>query len=131
MGFTRGYSIGEETGWRDGYALGIRKSAQIAAEIGFYQGFVHAWITILEKENLAKQRKLTAFRTLLEMTHNFSKSNLHDEESSQKLIRIRAKFKQVNALLNLTESGIFGSSWQNTSQDSGLYCSQRASKSLV
>ncbi|RWS26396.1 Yae1 N terminal domain containing protein-like protein [Leptotrombidium deliense] len=111
MGFTRGYSLGEEAGWRDGYAYGVRKGAQIAAEIGFYQGFVHAWITILEKEESTKQRKLTALKTLLEMTRNFPKTNIHEEDTLQRLSRIRAKFKQVNALLNCGDSSFsFGSS---------------------
>jgi hypothetical protein len=122
MGFTRGYSVGEEAGWRDGYVFGIRKGAQISAEIGYYQGFSHAWISILEKEDLYKQRKLTALRTLLDMTRNFPKTNLLEDDTIQKLGRIRAKFKQVNALINSgadsgSGSGFCGSSW--TSQDSG------------
>lgn len=100
MGFTRGYSLGEEAGWRDGYAYGIRKGAQIAAEIGFYQGFIHAWITILEKDESSKQRKLTALKTLLEMTRSFPKKNNQEEDTVQRLTRIRVKFKQVNSLLN-------------------------------
>ncbi|XP_054160369.1 protein LTO1 homolog [Oppia nitens] len=122
MGFTRGYSVGEEAGWRDGYVFGIRKGSQISAEIGYYQGFTHAWISILEKEDLNKQRKLTALRTLLDMTRNFPKTNLLEEDTIQKLGRIRAKFKQCAALISGTnaymESGSFGgSSW--TSMDSG------------
>jgi len=100
--------------------FGIRKGAQISAEIGYYQGFVHAWISILEKEDIYKQRKLTALRTLLDMTRNFPKTNLLEDDTIQKVGRIRAKFKQVNALINSgpdSGSGFCGSSW--TSQDSG------------
>ena len=120
MGFTRGYSVGEEAGWRDGYVFGIRKGAQISAEIGYYQGFTHAWISMLEKEDIHKQRKLTALKTLLDMTRSFPKTNLLEDDTIQKLGRIRAKFKQVNALINTggADSGSFcGSSW--TSMDSG------------
>lgn len=58
------------------------------------------------------------------MTRNYPKINLQDDESIQKLARIRAKFKQINALLNCESgasfrgySGFSGSSW--ASQDSG------------
>jgi hypothetical protein len=121
MGFTRGYSVGEEAGWRDGYVFGIRKGSQVSAEIGYYQGFTNAWISILEKEDINKQRKLTALKTLLDMTRNFPKTNLLEDDTIQKLGRIRAKFKQCAALITSTagaDSGSFGgSSW--TSMDSG------------
>lgn len=140
MGFTRGYSVGEEAGWRDGYIFGMRKGAQLSAEIGYYQGFAHAWISLLEREDSNKQRKLNALHSLLDMTRAFPKTNnLLEDDTIQKLARIRAKFKQVNALILGTGAsfvisgggnvpsgsagvaghpGVFrGASW--TSQDSG------------
>lgn len=108
--------MGEEAGWRDGYVFGVKRGAQIAAEIGFYQGFVHAWIEILEKEDEAKQRKLIALRTLLEMTRQFPKTNLENQDTSQRLARIRAKFKQVNSLLKSDLNYSFNSSF-NLSMD--------------
>lgn len=100
MGFTRGFSVGEEAGWRDGYIFGVRKGAQLSAEIGYYQGFSHAWIAILEREDTNKQRKLGALYSLLELTRGFPKTNnLLEDDAIQKLARIRAKFKQVNALI--------------------------------
>lgn len=100
MGFTRGYSMGEEAGWRDGYVYGVRRGAQIAAEIGFYQGFVHAWLCILEKDENSKQRKLIALKSLLESTRRFHRTNIHEEDSVKTLESIRNKFKQVKSLLN-------------------------------
>ena len=140
MGFTRGYSVGEEAGWRDGYIFGMRKGAQLSAEIGYYQGFAHAWIALLEREDATKQRKLHALHSLLELTRTFPRtphSLLESEDSIQKLARIRAKFKQVNALImssgpvyqatpsgTPTPNGPFrGASW--TSQDSGAGSSFR------
>lgn len=141
MGFTRGYSVGEEAGWRDGYIFGMRKGAQLSAEIGYYQGFAHAWISLLEREDSNKQRKLNALHSLLDLTRAFPKTNnLLEDDTIQKLARIRAKFKQVNALILGTGAsfvitstpvngavppggvaghpGVFrGASW--TSQDSG------------
>lgn len=109
MGFTRGYSVGEEAGWRDGYIFGMRKGAQLSAEIGFYQGFAHAWISILEREDANKQRKISALNSLLEMTRNFPRTNnLLEDDTIQKLARIRAKFKQINALI------LGGSSYQGS-----------------
>lgn len=118
IGFAQGYSLGEEAGWREGYVFGVKRGAQIAAEIGFYQGFVHAWIEILEKEDEAKQRKLVALRTLLEMTRQFPKTNLENQDTTQRLARIRAKFKQVNSLLKSDLNYSFNSSF-NLSMDAG------------
>jgi len=114
----------------------MRKGAQLSAEIGYYQGFAHAWIALLEREDATKQRKLHALHSLLELTRTFPRtphSVLESEDSIQKLARIRAKFKQVNALIMAsgtvfqqtpqptgtpTPNGPFrGASW--TSQDSG------------
>ncbi|CAN7994155.1 unnamed protein product, partial [Ixodes pacificus] len=94
-------SLGEEVGWRDGYQLGLQRGAQIATELGFYQGFVHAWITVLEREEIAKQRKMVALKALLEMTKNFPKVNIADDDMFEKLHKIRAKFKQVVSILNI------------------------------
>ena len=118
MGFAQGFTLGREGGLREGFVLGVKHSAQIAAEIGFYQGFVHAWIEILEKEDEAKQRKLIALRTLLEMTRQFPKNNLENQDTTQRLARIRAKFKQVNSLLKSDLNYSFNTSF-NLSMDSG------------
>lgn len=87
-----------------GYSYGLRKGAQIAAEIGFYQGFIHAWIGILERDETSKQRKLLALKSLLELTRRFHRTNLHDEDCFKRLEAIRAKFKQVNSLLTTCQS---------------------------
>uniref|UniRef100_V5HY16 Essential protein Yae1 N-terminal domain-containing protein n=1 Tax=Ixodes ricinus TaxID=34613 RepID=V5HY16_IXORI len=64
MGFTRGFSLGEEVGWRDGYQLGLQRGAQIATELGLLPRLlVHAWITVLEREEIAKQRKMVALKS--------------------------------------------------------------------
>ncbi|XP_076323785.1 protein LTO1 homolog isoform X1 [Tachypleus tridentatus] len=104
MGFTRGFSLGEEAGWREGYTLGLQKGAQLASELGFYQGFVHAWITVLEKDETTKQRKLVALRSLLEMTKSFPKTNVPDQDFVERIQKIRAKFKQVLSLLDINTS---------------------------
>ncbi|UXI21917.1 fad oxidoreductase [Sarcoptes scabiei] len=123
MGFTRGYSVGEEAGWRDGYIFGMRKGAQLSAEIGFYQGFAHAWISILEREDANKQRKISALNSLLEMTRNFPRTNnLLEDDTIQKLARIRAKFKQINALILGGSSYQGGSdSFSTSAQNSNIF----------
>ncbi|GFQ89504.1 oral cancer-overexpressed protein 1 [Trichonephila clavata] len=101
IGFTRGFSLGEETGYKEGYALGLQRGAQIASEIGFYKGFAIAWMIVLEGEETAKQRKINALKSLQEMTESFPHTNIQDEDSRDKLLKIRAKFKQVISLLNV------------------------------
>lgn len=130
MGFKRGYSIGEEAGWRDGYSYGVRRGAQIAAEIGFYQGFVHAWIRILEKDESSKQRKLIALKSLLESTRRFHRTNIHEEDSLKTLEAIRAKFKQVKSLLNCGFSASFDDG-DVTSSSSTAYPSQPTSQKVT
>jgi hypothetical protein len=113
MGFQRGYALGEEAGWREGYLFGVRKGASLATEIGFYQGFTSAWLALLEKEEMGKARKVQALRGLLQLTKQFpllaaasvqpeKQDDQHDQESPdllQQLAKIRAKFKQVHGLL--------------------------------
>ena len=80
---------------------------------------MHAWIEILEKEDEAKQRKLIALRTLLEMTRQFPKYNLEQHDTAQRLARIRAKFKQVNSLLKCEYS--FNQSFNTSMEDNEEY----------
>ncbi|XP_022656211.1 POU domain, class 3, transcription factor 3-B-like [Varroa destructor] len=117
MGFSRGFGLGEQVGWKEGYQLGLQRGAQLATELGFYQGFVHAWITILEHEDPSKQRKLAALKGLLEMTKNFPKQTVADDDMFEKLHKIRAKFKQVVALLELGADQVVGQ--QSTGGDRG------------
>lgn len=118
MGFQRGYVLGEEAGWREGYLFGVRKGASLATEIGFYQGFASGWLALLEKEEIGKVRKVQALRGLLLLTKQFpliaaaqqqappppneKPADHHEQESPdllQQLAKIRAKFKQVHGLL--------------------------------
>ncbi|OQR75188.1 hypothetical protein BIW11_08591 [Tropilaelaps mercedesae] len=117
MGFSRGFGLGEQVGWKEGYQLGLQRGAQLATELGFYQGFVHAWITILEHEDPSKPRKLAALKGLLEMTKNFPKQTVADDDMFDKLHKIRAKFKQVVALLELGADQVVGQ--QSTGGDRG------------
>lgn len=120
MGFARGYSLGEEAGWREGYLFGVKKGASLATEIGFYQGYTSAWLGLLEKEEQGKARKVQALRTLLAMTRQFpvgtqaaaaaqapssageAQKDQRDQEADLlgQLAKIRAKFKQVHYLLS-------------------------------
>ena len=139
VGFARGYSAGEEAGWREGFLFGLKKGAGLATEIGFYQGYTTAWLTLLEKQDQGKARKVQALKSLLEMARSFPLeeqlisatsttgsgtsgsgtsgsgtsgigstvggigAGYSDPASTSltgKLTKIRAKFRQVQGLLN-------------------------------
>jgi len=112
-GFNRGYALGEEAGWKEGFLFGLKKGADLATEIGFYEGYTTGWLTLLEKQDQSKARKIQALRSLQEMARAFpieeqllTTSTAVAESSSlgPKLSKIRAKYRQVQALL-LSDGG--------------------------
>lgn len=132
-GYQRGLNAGIESGWRDGFVFGLRKGAQIASEIGYYQGFAQTWIALLEQSD-EKQRKLKALHSLLELTQTFPKEN-NDDDLMQKLVRLRAKFKQVNSLVcgvTGNSSTFSGPSWsdQNTADQPFNGCGSQSEMSF-
>lgn len=115
--------MGEEAGWREGFLFGLKKGATLATEIGFYQGYTTAWLTLLEKQEVGKAKKIQALRTLLEMAGSFpleeqllastpgldpSQQGFTSSDGSSmiaRLAKIRSKFKQVQNLLTAASSG--------------------------
>lgn len=105
LGVSRGIAAGEVDGWRDGYTTGLRQGAQLASEMGYYEGFTRTWMSILEQTptaDIATTRKVTALKTLLETCNAFPRETKHikeDDDVKQKLVRIRAKYRQVRSLV--------------------------------
>lgn len=117
IGVSRGIAAGEVDGWRDGYTTGLRQGAQLSSEMGYYEGFTRTWIIILEQTptgDTATTRKVTALKTLLEMCNAFPSETKHikeDDDVKQKIIRIRAKYRQVRSLLLGSRSKSCAPSW--------------------
>ena len=53
----------------------------------------------MEKDDSTRHRKLSALKSLLELIRTFSTEN-HENDSIQKLEKIRLKFKHLKSLLN-------------------------------
>ncbi len=130
LGVSRGIAAGEADGWRDGYITGLRQGAQLSSEMGYYEGFTRTWTVILEQTpvmDAATSRKVTALKTLLEMCSAFPSDTKHikeDDDVKQKLIRIRAKYRQVRSL-------VLGSKLKNCAASWGSKCVEDSNNSIA
>lgn len=51
-GYDEGYEVGRKAGLVQGQEAGRQKANQIGGEIGFYNGCVHVWIAVIQKEEV-------------------------------------------------------------------------------
>ncbi|XP_078000430.1 protein LTO1 homolog [Glandiceps talaboti] len=102
-GFNEGYSDGKLKGLQEGQKLGKQKAQEIASEIGFYQGFITTWRMILQRdESTSNSRKLKVLESVHTLLEQFPLNDVHCKNFFEDLNKIRAKFKQVCSLLNVT-----------------------------
>lgn len=122
LGARDGELAGTAEGWKDGYVTGLRQGASLASEMGYYEGFSRAWVAILEtptqdQEDPSRTKKKAALKVLLDLVSDFPLETTdlkEDDDVKQKLVRIRAKYRQVNALLGGPRWRAPGPSWGKT-----------------
>ncbi|XP_013388078.1 oral cancer-overexpressed protein 1-like [Lingula anatina] len=100
-GFTEGLQTGRTQGYNEGYMLGKEKGADMATEIGFYDGYTGVMKSLIEESTNEKTRKLKALESLQDMIQSFPLRDPSYERLHSDLEKIRAKFKQVCSLLNV------------------------------
>lgn len=119
LGARDGELAGKAEGWKDGYGTGLRQGASLASEMGYYEGFSRAWVAILEtptsdQEEPSRAKKRTALKVLLDLVSDFPLETTdlkEDYDVKRKLVLIRAKYRQVNALLGGPRWRAPGPSW--------------------
>ncbi|PIK34759.1 putative oral cancer-overexpressed protein 1-like [Apostichopus japonicus] len=102
-GYDEGYEVGRKAGLVQGQEAGRQKANQIGGEIGFYNGCVHVWIAVIQKEEVldGKERKLKALQGLKALLDGFQVHDISREDYWDNVTKIRAKFKQVSSLLKI------------------------------
>lgn len=114
LGFEEGYSAGAREGRQEGERLGTQKGHQIGQEIGFYLGFGEQWGDLyINKEADKKTTKvLTAANRLVDLAKTFPAENTKEEDFTERLDLVRAKFKVLCSLLKVnSELGVTRDSW--------------------
>ncbi|XP_072016118.1 protein LTO1 homolog [Amphiura filiformis] len=103
FGFKKGFILGERSGFEQGRQTGHIKGREVGAEIGFYSGFATMWKSLLEKQqDKPRPRVKKALELLNVMIQEFPLDSPSHEGFWEDLKKIRAKFKQVASLLNVT-----------------------------
>jgi flagellar biosynthesis/type III secretory pathway protein FliH len=102
-GYQEGFNQGALQGEQDGFHLGFQKGKELGQELGFYQGFAEGWILELNKGETKKpERALNQLEKLLVLINKFPKENTKDEDITELIGEVRAKFKTVCSMLKVS-----------------------------
>ncbi|XP_014670025.1 PREDICTED: oral cancer-overexpressed protein 1-like [Priapulus caudatus] len=109
VGYSEGYQQGLAQGYRDGFTAGKKQGIIIGKKVGYIHGFAISYLTLFEtisfddeKDRSKHRRKIKALCDLIEMVDNFPLSDLQYDSFFEDLEKIRAKYKQVCSLLNVS-----------------------------
>jgi len=105
-GFNDGFREGHEAGKEEGFKHGSEQGARVGLELGFYTGFVSTWMKLISEEPSKSQLSLSektmiSIERLSKLLESFS-LNDHRSLDEHDLNNLRAKFKEVTLLLNMS-----------------------------
>lgn len=102
-GYQEGFEEGTRQGTIEGRNHGRLHGAKLSAEVSFYNGFALAWKCLLQNDSDVKARKrLKAMESLIGVIQNFPYEDPQYEKLQEDMERVRAKFRQVCSLLNVS-----------------------------
>ncbi|XP_056318947.1 protein LTO1 homolog [Danio aesculapii] len=102
-GYQEGFEEGVRQGTIEGRNHGRLHGAKLSAEVTFYYGFALAWKCFLQSSTDVKARKrLKAMESLIGVIQNFPYEDPQYEKLQEDMERVRAKFRQVCSLLNVS-----------------------------
>ncbi|XP_030622419.1 protein LTO1 homolog [Chanos chanos] len=102
-GYREGYEEGTREGLLEGRNHGMVHGARLSAELSFYHGFAVTWKYLLQTNVDAKSKKrLKAVESLIGLISKFPFEDSQYENLQEDTERVRAKFRQVCSLLNVT-----------------------------
>ncbi|NP_001077021.1 protein LTO1 homolog [Danio rerio] len=102
-GYQEGFDEGVRQGTIEGRNHGRLHGAKLSAEVSFYYGFALAWKCLLQSSTDVKARKrLKAMESLIGVIQNFPYEDPQYEKLQEDMERVRAKFRQVCSLLNVS-----------------------------
>merc|ERR1712150_347760 len=102
-----GFLQGKKQGFHQGFDLGVANGCEIGKEIGFYQGFVNQWMRFAGKDESIKPRCKKLMVQIQELIGKFPQDP-KDETMQEVLHDLRAKFKQLTAMLRVPTQRLFG-----------------------
>ncbi|RDD46066.1 Oral cancer-overexpressed protein 1-like protein [Trichoplax sp. H2] len=120
--YLAGVQKGGEIGYQNGMLIGRQKGLQLAAEIGFYSGFVSTWLAMIESDKTvllnnaldsnsvkSKQIKITKCLQALQAqlqhyNQTFQQNHIH--HLTEELSKLRSRFKQLCSLLKYPPNNV-------------------------
>ncbi|KAM8816088.1 protein LTO1 homolog [Rhynchonycteris naso] len=101
-GYREGYEEGSSLGMVEGRQYGTLQGAKVGSEIGCYQGFAFAWRGLLHSCATEKDsKKMKVLESLIGMIQKFPYDDPTYAKLHEDLDRIRGKFRQLCAILNV------------------------------
>lgn len=108
QGYNDGLNDGRVSGCNNGFQLGIKNGATINKELGFYKGFITTWMALLDVADVSQLSSVHKTRSsllmLIQMIDSVPRCEPQHKELHTHLANIRAKFRQICSLLNLSPS---------------------------
>nr|XP_055070399.1 protein LTO1 homolog isoform X1 [Misgurnus anguillicaudatus] len=103
QGYQEGFEEGFRQGTIEGKNHGRLHGAKLSVEVSFYYGFAVAWKCLLQNSSDIKARKrLKAVESLVGVIEKYSYEDPQYEKHQEDMERIRAKFRQVCSVLNVS-----------------------------
>ncbi|XP_062868704.1 protein LTO1 homolog [Trichomycterus rosablanca] len=102
-GYHEGFEEGTRQGTIEGRNHGMLHGAKLSAEVSFYHGFALTWKCLFQNATDGKERKrLKAVESLLGIIQKFPYEDPQYENLQEDMQNVRAKFRQVCSLLNVS-----------------------------
>ncbi|KAI1895959.1 hypothetical protein AGOR_G00112140 [Albula goreensis] len=101
--YKEGFREGTNQGLVEGKTHGTVHGAKLCAEMSFYYGFAFTWKCLLQSNTDTKSRKrLKTLESLTEFIEGFPLNDPQYEKLQECVEKVRAKFRQVCAMLNVS-----------------------------
>jgi len=105
-------------GWEEGAKLGGQKGHQLGREVGFILGFAEEWYKSYSQQreegtlDRKAERIVAALAKVVDLAQSFPSDNNKDEDVTERLDLLRAKFKLACSLLKInSDFGSGADSW--------------------
>ncbi|THU64780.1 hypothetical protein C4D60_Mb01t30040 [Musa balbisiana] len=97
-GFEDGYKDGLVSGKEEGKEVGLKMGFQVAEELGFYQGCVDVWNTVIQVDSGAFSSRLQkSVQQLGDLVRKYPLLDPENEQVQEMMDGIRLKFRIISA----------------------------------
>ena len=99
-GYTNGYDDGLVSGKEEGRQVGLKNGFQAGEELGFYQGCLDVWMSVIRLDQDAFSARVRKYmEQLAALVSNYPLSDPEDEQLQGMMREIRLKFSVITGSL--------------------------------